>query len=29
MDEIGRQGLPWMMKELKVSDQMDLFQVKT
>jgi saccharopine dehydrogenase (NAD+, L-lysine-forming) len=29
MDEIGRQGLPWMMKELKVSDQKELLAVRT
>ncbi|MGE5266862.1 MAG: saccharopine dehydrogenase family protein, partial [Deltaproteobacteria bacterium] len=29
MDEIGKQGLPWHVKELKVSDQADLFKVKT
>jgi len=29
MDEIGKQGLPWHIKELKVADQADLFKVKT
>jgi len=29
MDEIGRQGLPWHMKEMKKSDQKELFAVKT
>jgi saccharopine dehydrogenase (NAD+, L-lysine-forming) len=29
MDEIGKQGLPWHMKEIKKSDQADLFKVKT
>ena len=29
MDEIGRQGLPWHMKELAASDQKELFAVYT
>jgi saccharopine dehydrogenase (NAD+, L-lysine-forming) len=29
MDEIGKQGLPWEIKDLKVADQKDLFAVKT
>jgi saccharopine dehydrogenase (NAD+, L-lysine-forming) len=29
MDEIGKHGLPWHVKELKVSDQAELFKVKT
>jgi hypothetical protein len=29
MDEIGKQGLPWHVKDLKKSDQEDLFKVKT
>jgi saccharopine dehydrogenase (NAD+, L-lysine-forming) len=29
MDEIGKQGLPWVMKEIKASDQKELFAVKT
>ncbi len=29
MDEIGKQGLPWHIKEIKVSDQKELFAVKT
>jgi saccharopine dehydrogenase (NAD+, L-lysine-forming) len=29
MDEIGRQGLPWVMRELKAGEQKDLFAVKT
>jgi saccharopine dehydrogenase (NAD+, L-lysine forming) len=29
MDEIGKQGLPWQMADIRVSDQKDLFSVKT
>ena len=29
MDEIGKQGLPWHLKELKKSDQKELFAVRT
>ncbi len=29
MDEIGKQGLPWKLKELSPSDQEELFAVKT
>ncbi len=29
MDEIGKQGLPWTMKEIKTADQAELFAVKT
>ena len=29
MDEIGKQGLPWTMKEIKAADQAELFAVKT
>lgn len=29
MDEIGKHGLPWHVKDLKVADQADLFKVKT
>ena len=29
MDEIGRQGLPWRMKEIAKSDQKELFAVRT
>jgi carboxyaminopropylagmatine dehydrogenase len=29
MDEIGKQGLPWHMKEIKAADQKELFAVKT
>jgi hypothetical protein len=29
MDEIGRQGLPWVMKEITEADQRDLFSVRT
>jgi hypothetical protein len=29
MDEIGRQGLPWHVKELKSADQKELWAVKT
>lgn len=29
MDEIGKQGLPWQMADIKVADQKDLFAVKT
>jgi saccharopine dehydrogenase (NAD+, L-lysine-forming) len=29
MDEIGRQGLPWHLKEMTASEQKDLFAVKT
>jgi saccharopine dehydrogenase (NAD+, L-lysine-forming) len=29
MDEIGKHGLPWHIKDLKVADQADLFKVKT
>jgi saccharopine dehydrogenase (NAD+, L-lysine forming) len=29
MDEIGRQGLPWQMKEMAAGDQQDLFAVKS
>jgi saccharopine dehydrogenase (NAD+, L-lysine forming) len=29
MDEIGKQGLPWHMAELKAGEQKDLFAVKT
>ncbi len=29
MDEIGKQGLPWEMKDVTVADQKDLFAVKT
>jgi saccharopine dehydrogenase (NAD+, L-lysine forming) len=29
MDEIGKQGLPWHMKEMTMAEQNDLFAVKT
>ena len=29
MDEIGKQGLPWHMRELGAGEQSDLFAVKT
>jgi saccharopine dehydrogenase (NAD+, L-lysine forming) len=29
MDEIGKQGLPWHVVDLKAADQKDLFKVKT
>jgi len=29
MDEIGKQGLPWHLKELTLADQKELFAVKT
>jgi saccharopine dehydrogenase (NAD+, L-lysine-forming) len=29
MDEIGRQGLPWHVKELRAGQQKELFVVKT
>lgn len=29
MDEIGKQGLPWVMKEITEADQKELFAVKT
>jgi saccharopine dehydrogenase (NAD+, L-lysine forming) len=29
MDEIGKQGLPWHMKEMTATEQKDLFAVKT
>ncbi len=29
MDEIGKQGLPWHMKEMSAGDQAELFAVKT
>ncbi len=29
MDEIGKQGLPWHMAELKAGEQKDLSAVKT
>ena len=29
MDEIGKQGLPWHLIEVKKGDQKELFQVKT
>jgi len=29
MDEIGRQGLPWTMRDITEADQADLFAVKT
>jgi saccharopine dehydrogenase (NAD+, L-lysine-forming) len=29
MDEIGKQGLPWHLRELKADEQSDLFAVKT
>ena len=29
MEEIGKQGLPWKLKELSPSDQEELFAVKT
>ena len=29
MDEIGKQGLPWHVKDIKISDQKELFAVKT
>jgi saccharopine dehydrogenase (NAD+, L-lysine forming) len=29
MDEIGKQGLPWEMADLKVADQKELFAVRT
>jgi saccharopine dehydrogenase (NAD+, L-lysine-forming) len=29
MDEIGKQGLPWHLKEIKAADQAALFAVKT
>ena len=29
MDEIGKQGLPWHMRELKPGEQAELFAVKT
>jgi saccharopine dehydrogenase (NAD+, L-lysine forming) len=29
MDEIGKQGLPWVMKDVKEKDQKELFAVKT
>ena len=29
MDEIGKQGLPWHLKEMKPEDQKELFAVKT
>jgi saccharopine dehydrogenase (NAD+, L-lysine-forming) len=29
MDEIGKQGLPWHMRELKADEQTELFAVKT
>jgi saccharopine dehydrogenase (NAD+, L-lysine-forming) len=29
MDEIGKQGLPWHIKEIAKADQKELFAVKT
>ena len=29
MDEIGKQGLPWHMKEMSAGEQKELFAVKT
>ncbi len=29
MDEIAKQGLPWHVKDIKLSDQKELFAVKT
>jgi saccharopine dehydrogenase (NAD+, L-lysine-forming) len=29
MDEIGKQGLPWHMRELQDGEQSELFAVKT
>jgi saccharopine dehydrogenase (NAD+, L-lysine forming) len=29
MDEIGKHGLPWHMRELKADEQSELFAVKT
>jgi hypothetical protein len=29
MDEIGKQGLPWILKEMTMSEQAELFAVKT
>jgi saccharopine dehydrogenase (NAD+, L-lysine forming) len=29
MDEIGKQGLPWHLIDVKKSDQKELFKVKT
>ncbi|MEI9899919.1 MAG: hypothetical protein WDN31_06930 [Hyphomicrobium sp.] len=29
MDEIGKQGLPWHVKDITLADQAELFAVKT
>jgi saccharopine dehydrogenase (NAD+, L-lysine-forming) len=29
MDEIGKQGLPWHVKDITPADQAELFAVKT
>jgi saccharopine dehydrogenase (NAD+, L-lysine-forming) len=29
MEEIGRQGLPWQVQDIRVADQKDLFAVKS